>query len=468
MLKKLCEDFTNLTVKEIEKLLGIAEVLPTIADLVNADVFIDCLTKDSNMAIVVAEAKPELSLYKHSVVGQHAVREKEPAVLRTLEIGMETRDLKAITQENIMVKQNVVPIKNKLNKVIGVLIMEQDVTNDLNQSTHMEILSETAARLSETILNFRESDSVKSINYYSNDAIIISDASGKVNYANPAAGELYRRLGYIDNIVGMSFDNIVLNGKVFAEILTEPNYIASEVNIGKLSLKIRYAVTKKKGNVNGIVMLIKDITDVKAKEKELILKSVAMREIHHRVKNNLQTIASLLRLQSRRLDNDEAKSYFTKSISRILSIAAIYEMLAQSGVDEVDIMTILHKIERSTCNCGEIPCKNIKLEIKGDSLIVSSAKATSIALVVNELIQNAMKYAFSYKSEGNIEVIIRKGIMYSNISIIDDGIGFDTNAIPNESLGLNIVRGLVKDQLMGYLNIKSDDNGTKIAFDFKN
>jgi len=469
MLEKLCKDFTNLTMEEIEKLSRIEEMLPVIANLVDADVFIDCLTRDPNIAIVVAEAKPttHASLYKSSVVGQSALREKEPAALRTLEIGMETRDLKAITQENLIVKQNVVPIKNKLNQVIGVLISEQDVTNALNQSKSMEILSETAEQLTETLLNLRDSENENSITRYLNDAIIMIDAKGKATYANPAAEELYRKLGYIDKLVGMDFDNLVLDGMVFGKIKAEQNYILSEVDIGKLSLNVKYAVTKKNGNIEGVVILIKDMTDIKEKEKELVLKSVVIREIHHRVKNNLQTIASLLRLQSRRLDNDDVKRYFNESISRILSIAGIHEILAQSGVDEVDILTTLYKLKESTLNFG-ISNKNINLEIKGDSFNVDSDKATSIALVVNELIQNAFKHAFSNKNDGNIEVIIQKGIMYSNISIIDDGKGFDINAVRNESLGFNIVRGLVKDQLHGNLNIESDKNGTKIVFDFQN
>jgi len=469
MLEKLCKDFTNLTMEEIEKLSRIEEMLPVIANLVDADVFIDCLTRDPNIAIVVAEAKPttHASLYKSSVVGQIALREKEPAALRTLEIGMETRDLKAITQENLIVKQNVVPIKNKLNQVIGVLISEQDVTNALNQSKSMEILSETAEQLTETLLNLRDSENENSITRYLNDAIIMIDAKGKATYANPAAEELYRKLGYIDKLVGMDFDNLVLDGMVFGKIKAEQNYILSEVDIGKLSLNVKYAVTKKNGNIEGVVILIKDMTDIKEKEKELVLKSVVIREIHHRVKNNLQTIASLLRLQSRRLDNDDVKRYFNESISRILSIAGIHEILAQSGVDEVDILTTLYKLKESTLNFG-ISNKNINLEIKGDSFNVDSDKATSIALVVNELIQNAFKHAFSNKNDGNIEVIIQKGIMYSNISIIDDGKGFDINAVRNESLGFNIVRGLVKDQLHGNLNIESDKNGTKIVFDFQN
>ena len=129
MIRKLCKKYTELNESDIQKLEKISENLPIVADLVRADVFIDCVTSDPNAAIVVAEAKPSTytSMYEYSVVGELAYRKNEPAALRTLEIGMPTRDLKAITQENKTVRQNVVPIYNDSNQVIGVLIMEQDI-----------------------------------------------------------------------------------------------------------------------------------------------------------------------------------------------------------------------------------------------------------------------------------------------------------------------------------------------------
>ena len=156
-----------------------------------ADVFIDCLTRDPNVAVVVSEAKPPSapSMYKHTVVGQLALRENEPAALRTLQIGMETRDLKAITQENKMVKQNVIPIKNTFGKVIAVLIMEQDITNDVRKNKNMEILSETAEQLSQTLLNLRDNDDEKNISYHLNDAILMFDENAISTYTNPVAKE---------------------------------------------------------------------------------------------------------------------------------------------------------------------------------------------------------------------------------------------------------------------------------------
>jgi PAS domain S-box-containing protein len=469
MIRDLCETYTFLTNEDILRIEELDRFLYIIADLVNADVFIDCLTRDPNTAIVVSEAKPvnSPSMYEQKVVGKLALRENEPAALRTLECGMKTRDLKAITQERKVVKQNVVPIKNDFHQVIAALIMEQDITNDIKQNDKIEILSETAEQLSQTLLNLRDGEKENNIVYHLDDAMIMFDEHGIATYANPVADIIYKRLGYKDDIVGMKFENLVLDGADFSEIVKNSRLEITETEIGKRSFQVKYAMTRSRGNASGVIMLIKDITDVKEKERELILKSVAIREIHHRVKNNLQTIASLLRLQSRRIDNKQAKELFQESISRILSIAVTHEVLAQNGVDDVDIKSILNKIKDGITNNIEAH-KIIKVDVIGDSFMVNSDKATSIALVVNELLQNSLHHGFSKQDQGNIRVIIQKGIMYSNISIIDNGQGFDLKEVGKENLGLSIVKGIIKDKLNGYLKIESDAQGTKIIFDFEN
>jgi len=468
MLRELCNKYTNLNDEDIIKLESISKVLPIIADLVKADVFIDCMTSDPNAAIVVAEAKPtsNASMYEHSVVGEFAYRKNEPAALRTLDIGMATRDLKALTQENKNVKQNVVPIQNDNGEVIGVLIMEQDITKSVKQNEKMEFLAETTGQLTESLLNVKDSE--YTVTYHINDAIIIFDQQGISNYGNPGAKKLYEELGYRDSIIGMHFENLVLDGCVFDKLIEENSLKISEVTVGRLSLQIKYATLKRQNIITGLTMLIKDITEVREKEKEIILKSVAIREIHHRVKNNLQTIASLLSLQSRRIKNDLVNEAFNVSINRILGIAVTHELLAQNGVDDVDLKTIVTKIKESTLRYGLSTMDHITISIEGDSLTVDSDKATSIALVVNELLQNSIEHAFDNQSEGYIDIWIQRGNLYSSMSVIDNGKGFDVKSIKADSLGLNIVSSIVKDKLQGHLVMYSGEYGTKIIFDFIN
>lgn len=464
-IEKLCKTYTYLGSEDVHMLERVAEGLPYICKLVEADIFLDCLTKDSDKALVLAEANPENTLYAHSVVGAIANRKNEPAVLRTLETGIATKAMKAVTQENKQVKQDVVPIKNKEDKVIGVLIMERDVTDDLEQQKNYEILTEATEQLSQALIM---SHAPEGITHYVNDGIIIFNAEGYAIYANPVAIWIYEKLGYLDDVKGMHFDNLSLRPKAFEELLAQPFKYAEDLEIGPLSLNIKYSSIMQEGKVVSLVMLIKDETQEKEIEKALILRSVATQEIHHRVKNNLQTIASLLRLQSRRIGDEAVKKAFNESISRILSISLTHEILAQNGVDDIDIKEILKKLLTNTLDYARNTQVAIQVEVIGDGFPIDSDKATSIALVVNELVQNAIEYAFVGRETGRIVLEIQQGDIYSSITISDDGIGFDQNSVRSGSLGYNIVRSIVSDKLKGQLKVDTDSTGTRVSFDFKN
>lgn len=469
-ISDICKKYTNLTSSDINELIKVSDMLPTISELVRADVFLDCITKDTTKAIVVAEAKPLYvkSSYMYSVVGKIALQENEPAALRTLNTGVSTRGLKAITQENKVVVQSTVPVKNKQDKVIAVLIIEQavdDVFKD-GETVKDSILSKSLEVFPEMFRYLGQNLNLITQNI--DDSIIIFDRYGVAIYANPCAKRFYKTLGYRDDIVGMSFNNLVLDEISFKEILMDNHSRTSEARTGNLDLEIKYSVMRQKGKVTGVNMIVKDITEVKEKEKELILKSVVIKEIHHRVKNNLQTIVSLLRLQSRRVDDEYLKKAFNESISRILSISVTHELLAQEGIDEVDIKLILKMISKNTLNYISTSEQNIEVKVSGDNFLVDSDKATSIALVVNELIQNSIEHGFENRKQGYIEIIINKGEIHSTISVKDDGKGFNAKDIKQNRLGLNIVEQIVKDKLEGDFIIESTKEGTKIVFDFKN
>jgi two-component sensor histidine kinase len=467
MIDKLCKKYTKLKDNDLKELHKISENLQIISNLVEADIFIDCITKDRDTAIVVAEAKPAYSpsMYDSTVIGEMAYRENEPAVLRTLETGMPIRDLKAITQEKKMVSQSTVPIVNEIDEVIGVLIMEKDVTQKVNRPIQMNVLAEDPEQFDQESLTIKESEQI--ITHYINDGIVVFNKERIATYGNPGAKEIYRKLGYKDDIIGMDFNNLVLGKVEFEQIIGKTTWEISELRVGRLSMQVKYATIIKNDTIVGINMLIKDITEVKEIEKELILKSVAIKEIHHRVKNNLQTIASLLRLQSRRIVDETAKKAFDESISRVLSIAVAHELLAQNGVDDVDLLTILTRIKDMSLDNIPTLGTNVQIHITGDSFFVNSDEATSIALVVNELLQNSMVYAFKGKAKGTIEVNIQNESIYPRISVVDDGHGFELNAINDKSLGLSIVQSIVEEKLHGSFSIQSDTSGTKVIFDFK-
>ncbi|WP_291570237.1 sensor histidine kinase [Clostridium sp. UBA4548] len=465
-IKELCLKHTNLKETDIEIIQHIARTIQFIADSTESDVFIDCPTTHNDAAIVVAEAKPtnKTSLYKESVVGKLAIRQNEPAVIRAIEIGMPGRNIKGITQEQIKVKQSVEPIRNKENRTIGILIIEKDVTEDLCNDRKIEILAEANEELTTQIAGKYEKES--DITYYVNEAILIFDENGTLKFKNPGADLLYSKLGYNEDILGMNFSNLSVTNKPFKNIISSCCIDTFEHEVGGMCLQVKYIVQSNKALK--LVVLIRDITDMKEKEKELVHKSVVIREIHHRVKNNLQTIASLLRLQSRRIDNEAFLNAMNDSINRILSIAATHEILAKQGIDEVNIKEVINRIKSSMVTFEKRDNIDLAIKITGDDFRISSDKATTTALVVNELLQNSIKHAFRGKSQGEIIINIEKGNMYSTISIIDNGNGFQVETVPKNSLGLMIVRSLIHDKLEGNLDIFSNSEGTKVVFDFKN
>lgn len=465
MLREICKKYTQLTGADIEILSQIEQTLPLIGELHSCDMFIDCPTLEKDTAIVVAEYRPPMSMYENSVVGQFAYRKNEPAALRTLEIGIPSRELKALTQEKVMVKQNVTAIRNHSGNIIGVLIMERDFTKHYNANSKVDMLVATTEQLTTELISSAEQNSLAA---YVNDAIVLFSKGGIAIYANPVAKSLYQSLGYKDDIIGMTFENLALGDNTFESIRNSEYKEDQEVAISGYILNIQYSTMDHNDVKKGIVMLVKDITYLKTKEKEIILKSVAIREIHHRVKNNLQTVASLLRLQSRRIKNKKAKKMFGETINRILSIALTHEILAQSGVDEVDIKEIITRLVKNTISYGTTSELSLYKEIEGDSFTLSSDKATAVALVVNELLQNCIDHAFIGRGEGAIWVKIDRGSAYSVITIKDDGIGFDPSKIKQESLGITIVKSMVKDKLEGSLHIVPTPQGTVVTFDFKN
>lgn len=467
-IREICLKSTHLSESDIKIIQNISKTLQFVADSSKADVFIDCMVKNKKCAVVVASAKTRglESFYKEEVVGKLAMMKNEPAVLRTLQTGIPSRDIKAITQENIIVKQNVEPIKNEKDQVIAVIISEQDITEDLRESRKLKILSET----NEELMCQLEGKTVRyeegNITSHIDDAILIFDETGILRFKNPMAEELYKKLGYHQELVGMSFSNLALSNVSIQELIRDESIEAEEINIGEMYFQIKYIVQSNK--VLKLAMVIRDITDMKEKEKELILKSVAIKEIHHRVKNNLQTIASLLRLQSRRIKGEEFRTSINESINRIMSIAITHEILAKEGIDDVNIKDVINKIKSYMVSFEKNEKLDLEIEIIGDDLSISSDKSTAIALVVNEAIQNCLKHAFKGKENGKITIKVEKGNAYSEISVIDDGIGFDVKSVSQSSLGLMIINSLILEKLKGNLEIQSTSKGTTVNFDFEN
>ncbi len=190
------------------------------------------------------------------------------------------------------------------------------------------------------------------------------------------------------------------------------------------------------------------------------------REMHHRVKNNLQNIASLLRMQLRRLDRVPAEQALSDSISRIMSIALVHETLSQGEIGMVDLGRLLGSISRLP-DAGTEKRPVITLDLSGPSVMIPSKEATSVALVINELLQNAFQHGLRGRGEGRIAIKVEESDGMISLCIEDDGPGlpegFDVER--NSNLGLTIVCTLVKEELKGSFQLDGS-KGTRARIDF--
>lgn len=466
-VRRLCAAQTPLAPRDIDLIEQLAQSLPLFAELAQADVFIDCPTMSPDIAIVVAEANPTggRSVYQAPVMGQLALRENEPGVIETLLSGLPTPSRRGLTQEGTPVRQSVVPIRGADGNTIGALIMEQDITEQLKQEAWVGILSQTTEQLTEALLSM--AIKVQTLPSLLHEGMLILDAAGVVSYANPMAVRFVRDLGGPEDPTGRAIAELPLG--FGPGTVGESEVVTREVEAACASFMLRSVPMVFQQKSVGHIVLLRDVTEIRVKEKELMIKSAVIKEIHHRVKNNLQTIASLLRLQSRRIENQEVKRIFAESINRISSIATVHEVLSKGGIELVDLRQMMADIVRLIRRSMLHPEWAIAMEVKGESLVISSNKATSVALIINEVVQNAVDHAYVGQEPGRVEVEIRDHGQTVEVIISDDGVGFPSgfSLRSTESLGLQIVRTLVEQDLKGQLRIQGRaDRGTEVRIAF--
>ncbi len=187
-----------------------------------------------------------------------------------------------------------------------------------------------------------------------------------------------------------------------------------------------------------------------------VLRGVLAQEIHHRVKNNLQTVASLLRLQARAAETTDPREALEHSVNRILAIAAVHELLTERRDEEVDLADLIDRL-RAMLVQGVGGGKEVTAELEPVEL--PGARATALALVFAELLQNALEHGGD-----RVRVELRSRDTEVELAIADDGVGGVEQG--GAGTGLSIVSALVRDELRGRLDLRSDGDGTRAAVVF--
>jgi len=208
----------------------------------------------------------------------------------------------------------------------------------------------------------------------------------------------------------------------------------------------------------GAFVLIHDETEALQKQRELESTMSLLREVHHRVKNNLQIIASLMRMQVRRAQGEEARSLLEDSVKRILSVAVVHEFLSQNAEGTINLYDVAHRVLGQLQQGLVDPTKRINLELHGSAVWLPAERVTQCALLLNELVQNAIEHGMAHREEGTIEVELVDAGQEVSLVVSDDGEGLpqDFTLATGSSLGLNIVRNMVERDLRGTFRLYRD------------
>jgi len=304
------------------------------------------------------------------------------------------------------------------------------------------------------------------------DGYLRLDRTGHVVYASPNALSAYRRLGVSADLLGAHLGRTIARlaggagldeprgSAALAAVLRFQEPRESEVEAQGATVLLRALPLVPGGEPRGALVLVRDVTELRRRDRQILGKDATIREIHHRVKNNLQTVAALLRLQARRLDEPRARAALEESVRRVASIAMVHETLSLTLDETVRFDGIA---DRVLAMCAEVaaPESAVVVVRRGEFGVLAADVATPLAMVLTELVQNAVEHAAATR----IEVQVSRDADSLAVVVRDDGRGLPAGFVLADStrLGLRIVRTLVEGELLGSIALEPADGGGTAA-----
>ncbi|MEU5834636.1 histidine kinase N-terminal domain-containing protein [Streptomyces diacarni] len=483
-MNDLVRQHTALSDAELEWLHLLISEWQLLADLSFADLVLWVPTLDGTRYVSVAQMRPNTGPTSHQddMVGHLVPRGRRPLLDAALDEGRIVREGDPEWREEVPVRVESIPVRRE-GRVLGVIARNTNLltvrTPSRLELTYLQSASDLAQMIAAGSFPFPghevDMDHVPRVG----DGLIRLDADGYVQYASPNALSAYHRLGLAADLVGLHL------GEATAELAPSRGPVdeamvklasgwaprGAEVEANDCIVQLRAIPLKPKGTRIGSLILLRDITEVRRRERELITKDATIREIHHRVKNNLQTVAALLRLQARRMDSPQGRDALSEAVRRVGSIAIVHETLSQNLDERVDFDEIA---DRVLSMVAEISPGRVTGRRTGRFGILGAEVATPLSMVLTEVLQNAIEHGFGSGEQGTVEVRAVRGAASVRdearllVTVEDDGRGLPDGFDPRSAgnLGLQIVRTLVEGELGGTFDMQpAPGGGTRVLFD---
>lgn len=300
------------------------------------------------------------------------------------------------------------------------------------------------------------------------DGLLLLDASARVRFASPNAVSVLTRFG-VRQIEGQRLAKAGVEQRAVRTAFATRLPQTEEIERNDQTVVIRAIPISEGRELTGAIVLLRDISELRRRDRLLLSKDATIAEIHHRVKNNLQTISSLLRLQGRRVVAEEARQAIDESVRRIRSIAVVHEILSQEVASDVPFEDIVRPLTRLVEEGYSSADRPLRFTVRGDAGELPTDVATPLAVVLSELLQNAVEHAFVGVERATAEVEIRFESAEDalDVWVTDDGVGLaaDFDMADEAGLGLTIVRSLIEGDLGGEITMASrrpPDTGTVV------
>ena len=483
-LSELISENSNLKANEVEHLSELVAEWRLLADLSFADLLLwlpirrdEKSWPEGHLAIAQIRPTTAATVFAEDLVGTSINWGQRPLVDQALSEGEIVRDAKPEQVGQIVIKEETIPVI--LNgKILAVIsrhrnadLMRQPSKLELN---YREIAHKIYKMVAEGNFPIRNSLYSSESSPRVGDGLIRLDVNGTIFFASPNARSALSRVGFQKELegenLGVVFSNLnkgdtqptdeswqtMLNGKSLRR--TEYESQSSVLDILVIPL------TEGSDRI-GAIVLIHNITELRNRDRALLTKDATIKEIHHRVKNNLQTVSALLRLQSRRVTDPIASSALDEAVRRVASIALVHETLSNQSSEFVEFDLVLEQIIK---NALDLNPRSIGYKKIGEFGSFDSKTATALSLVITELIHNALEHGLSETGDQLMVEISKNGDQYL-VSVCDNGSGLpeEFNIEKSANLGLQIANTLAKNELNGGINLVRVENLTRGEISFK-
>jgi len=416
--------------------------------------------------VIFGQMRPTTSqtLVQLDVVGQLVGADEWPVVAEAWQGGA-SAEMEGSEHRTLgAVRAIAIPVRFKA-EVVAVLLRVWSPTGGRRagglERVYLQLFSRLAAMVAEGLFPFFAEDEMMEEAPRAGDGVIVLDSDERVTFVSPNAVNALHRMGILTQIIGSTLGELGVDSPAVRGAFERQVPAIDEIERrGEVTVIVHCIPLIEEAEVTGAVVLLRDVTDLRRRDRLLLSKDAAIREVHHRVKNNLQTISSLLRLQSRRLGDPSARDALLEAERRITAIALVHEILAREPGEQVRFDEIIPALIHLTRD-ADLSGHAVEVAVNGDVGDLSADVATPLAVVIAELLQNAVEHAFNGEhalpARITVDLATHDGVL--DVTVQDNGSGFapDFDIDRTSSLGLAIVRDLVRSQLGGSITVTSAD-----------